>query len=135
METTNKYSVNIKELDNSEVELVGVEAGGKGLASGEHAARLAGSDASQGVAQGYKTMFLQDDDGQVLEAHSISAGLDYCSGDAVVVIDADLQDPPEIIPEFISTWQQGYDVVYGLRTDRDVISELVIKDVFLNLRA
>ena len=64
-------------LENSEAELVGVEAGGKGLASGRHASRLCGNDASPGVAQGYKTMFLQNDDGQMLETHSVAAGLDY----------------------------------------------------------
>ena len=62
---------------DEQVDLVGVEAGGKGLSSGEHAARLAGSDASPGVAQGYKTMFLQDSDGQMLDTHSVAAGLDY----------------------------------------------------------
>ena len=64
-------------LDDADVELVGVEAGGRGLESGEHAARLASADASIGIAQGYKTWFLQDDDGQMRETHSISAGLDY----------------------------------------------------------
>lgn len=64
-------------LGNPEVELVGVEAGGKGLKSGKHASRLASKDASVGVAQGYKTYFLQDDDGQMLETHSVAAGLDY----------------------------------------------------------
>lgn len=64
-------------LDNKDVELIGVEAGGKGLASGQHAARLCGRDASPGVAQGYKTMFLQNDDGQMRETHSVAAGLDY----------------------------------------------------------
>ncbi len=64
-------------LGDSEVELVGVEAGGKGLKSGKHASRLASEDASVGVAQGYKTYFLQDDDGQMLETHSVAAGLDY----------------------------------------------------------
>jgi tryptophan synthase beta chain len=64
-------------LDDGEVELVGVEAGGRGLESGEHASRLASPDASLGVAQGYKTYFLQDDDGQMRETHSIAAGLDY----------------------------------------------------------
>ncbi len=59
------------------VELVGVEAGGKGIDSGLHATRLGTDDASIGVAQGYKTYFLQDDDGQMKETHSISAGLDY----------------------------------------------------------
>ena len=64
-------------LDDDQVNLIGVEAGGKGLSSGEHAARLAGTDASPGVAQGYKTMFLQDSDGQMLDTHSVAAGLDY----------------------------------------------------------
>jgi len=59
------------------VELVGVEAGGKGLNSGMHASRLCSKDASHGIAQGFKTYFLQDNDGQMKETHSISAGLDY----------------------------------------------------------
>ncbi len=59
------------------VELVGVEAGGKGIDTGLHAARLASKDASIGVAQGYKTFFLQNSDGQMQETHSIAAGLDY----------------------------------------------------------
>jgi len=59
------------------VELVGVEAGGRGLDSGLHASRLSSKDASIGVAQGYKTYFLQDGDGQMKETHSVAAGLDY----------------------------------------------------------
>jgi len=59
------------------VELVGVEAGGKGLNSGHHASRLCSEDASVGVAQGYRTYFLQNADGQMLETHSVAAGLDY----------------------------------------------------------
>jgi tryptophan synthase beta chain len=59
------------------VELVGVEAGGKGLETGQHAARLASKDGSIGVAQGYKTYFLQDSDGQMRHTHSVAAGLDY----------------------------------------------------------
>ena len=49
---------------------------------------------------------------------ALSAGLDHARGDAVIVIDADLQDPPEVIPHFIEQWKQGYDVVYGLRDER-----------------
>jgi tryptophan synthase beta chain len=64
-------------LDDSSVELVGVEAGGKGLDTHEHAARLSSRDASVGVAQGYKTYFLQNEDGQMNETHSVAAGLDY----------------------------------------------------------
>lgn len=64
-------------LDDPQVELVGVEAGGLGLASGEHAARIAGGGGTVGVAQGYKTFFLQDEEGQMRHTHSVSAGLDY----------------------------------------------------------
>jgi glycosyltransferase involved in cell wall biosynthesis len=49
---------------------------------------------------------------------AMTAGLDHAHGDAVVVIDADLQDPPELIPEMIEHWQSGYDVVYAQRTSR-----------------
>ena len=64
-------------LSDPGVECVGVEAAGRGLGTGEHASRLCTDDASMGVAQGYKTFFLQDDDGQMKETHSIAAGLDY----------------------------------------------------------
>jgi tryptophan synthase beta chain len=64
-------------VDDAEVELVGVEAGGHGLQTGEHASRLASEDGSIGVAQGYKTYFLQDRDGQMRHTHSVAAGLDY----------------------------------------------------------
>ena len=49
---------------------------------------------------------------------AVTAGMDYSSGDAVVVIDADLQDPPEVIPEMIKKWKEGFDVVYGVRIKR-----------------
>ncbi|ACM18688.1 undecaprenyl-phosphate glycosyltransferase, DPM1-like family [Geotalea daltonii FRC-32] len=49
---------------------------------------------------------------------AITAGMDYADGDAVVVIDADLQDPPELIPQMIDRWREGYDVVYGKRKER-----------------
>lgn len=50
---------------------------------------------------------------------ALTAGLDHALGEAVVVIDADLQDPPELIPELIKQWQDGYDVVYATRVARD----------------
>ncbi|WLV78670.1 glycosyltransferase family 2 protein [Lacticaseibacillus parahuelsenbergensis] len=49
---------------------------------------------------------------------AITAGIRYASGDAVVVMDADLQDPPRVIPEMLARWQEGYDVVYGKRRKR-----------------
>jgi len=62
-------------LDDASVRMVGVEAAGHGLDSGEHAASIAGG--RPGVLHGNKTYLLQDEDGQITEAHSISAGLDY----------------------------------------------------------
>jgi glycosyltransferase involved in cell wall biosynthesis len=50
---------------------------------------------------------------------ALTAGLDHARGDAVVVIDADLQDPPELIPELVRRWREGYDVVYAKRSARD----------------
>jgi tryptophan synthase beta chain len=62
-------------LDESEIEIYGVEAAGHGLASGLHAASIAGG--RPGVLHGNRTYLLMDEDGQIKEAHSISAGLDY----------------------------------------------------------
>ena len=47
---------------------------------------------------------------------AITAGLDLASGDAVIVMDADLQDPPEVVLEMAARWREGYDVVYAVRT-------------------
>lgn len=58
---------------------------------------------------------------------AISAGMDYAHGEAVVVIDADLQDPPEVILEMIAKWKEGYEVVYGKRLKRK--GETIFKKV------
>jgi len=50
---------------------------------------------------------------------AITAGWDYARGDAVVIIDADLQDPPELILEMVKKWKEGYEVVYAVRTERE----------------
>jgi glycosyltransferase involved in cell wall biosynthesis len=57
---------------------------------------------------------------------AISAGLDHAQGDAVIIIDADLQDPPELIHDFLREWRSGYDVVSGRRTSREGESLLKI---------
>lgn len=49
---------------------------------------------------------------------AITAGMDYAGGDAIVIIDADLQDPPELIPQMIDKWREGYDIVYAQRAER-----------------
>ena len=65
-------------IPDAQVRLIGVEAGGEGLASGRHAARFA-ADATPGVLHGAMSYLMQDEDGQTIESHSISAGLDYPS--------------------------------------------------------
>jgi tryptophan synthase beta chain len=90
-----------------QVELIGVEAGGHGLESGLHAARLASSDASPGVAQGYKTMFLQNSDGQMQETHSVAAGLDYVG----------------VSPILTDLWEKGR-VRFESATDTEVLAAL-----------
>lgn len=50
---------------------------------------------------------------------AITAGMDYAKGDAIVIIDADLQDPPEVILDMVKKWQEGYEVVYGKRLKRE----------------
>jgi tryptophan synthase beta chain len=91
----------------TDTELVGVEAGGHGLDSGQHASRLCGHDASPGVAQGYKTMFLQNSDGQMLDTHSVSAGLDYIG----------------VSPILADHWEKKT-VRFEAATDREVIEAL-----------
>ncbi|HWA01665.1 MAG TPA: glycosyltransferase family 2 protein [Caulobacterales bacterium] len=49
---------------------------------------------------------------------ALTAGLDHARGDALVILDVDLQDPPELIGDFLARWREGYDVVYGVRVDR-----------------
>ena len=86
------------------VELVGVEAGGKGLQTGRHASRLASKDGTPGVAQGYKTYFLQNREGQMKETHSVAAGLDYVG----------------VSPILASLWEKGR-VRIEAATDKEVL--------------
>jgi tryptophan synthase beta chain len=94
-------------LDAPGVELIGVEAGGLGLETGHHAARLSGGHASVGVAQGYRTFFLQDEDGQMRDTHSVAAGLDYVG-----------------VSPILSHYQQSGRVRFEAATDREVIDAL-----------
>jgi glycosyltransferase involved in cell wall biosynthesis len=62
---------------------------------------------------------------------ALTAGLEAAGGDMVVPLDADLQDPPELIAEFVRLWEQGYDVIYGVRSDRS--SDTALKRTTANL--
>jgi dolichol-phosphate mannosyltransferase len=66
--------------------------------------------------------------------NSITAGMLAAAGDAVMVIDADLQDPPELIPTFVARWLEGYDVVYGVRQKRTGESAWRVVPTMLALR-
>ncbi len=74
-------------LDEESVRLIGVEAGGRGTRSGEHAAKLLQGQA--GIFEGYHSYFLQDGDGNIANTHSVSAGLDYCGVSPVLAWLAD----------------------------------------------
>ena len=50
---------------------------------------------------------------------AVTAGLKYVTGDAVLIMDADLQDPPEVIPDMLKKWEEGYEVIYGKRKSRE----------------
>lgn len=66
---------------------------------------------------------------------ALTAGLDHTTGDMVVPLDADLQDPPELIVEFVRLWEQGYDVIYGIRSDRtsDTVAKRLTAELFYKL--
>ena len=68
---------------------------------------------------------------------ALTAGLDHVDSDAVIIIDADLQDPPELIPDMLKLWRQGYDTVYGQRTERhgESFTKKVTASAFYRLMA
>ena len=67
---------------------------------------------------------------------AVTAGLKYITGDCVLILDADLQDPPELLPEMLTKWQEGYDVIYGKRKKREgesIFKLLTAKTFYLTL--
>jgi glycosyltransferase involved in cell wall biosynthesis len=58
---------------------------------------------------------------------AMTAGLEHAQGDAIIIIDADLQDPPELIPKLLEAWREGWDMVYAQRSDR--LGETLLKKV------
>lgn len=65
---------------------------------------------------------------------AVTAGIDQAKGDAVALIDADLQDPPEVLVEMIAKWNEGYQVVYGVRSDRPGESRFKLLTAFIFYR-
>jgi len=76
-------------------------------------------DIMTSVAENDKTVKIIDFARNFGHQIAVTAGMMYCSGDAAVIIDADLQDPPELIPGMLEKWKEGYKVVYGKRLKRD----------------
>ncbi|MCP4331186.1 MAG: tryptophan synthase subunit beta [Gammaproteobacteria bacterium] len=83
-------------LEDPGVTLVGVEAGGISLEDGQHSIRLSQNTGETGIAQGYKTLFLQNNDGQLGDTHSIAAGLDYVGVSPIL---AHLSQQGRVIPD------------------------------------
>lgn len=107
-ETVNQLRIFCSELQNLEVELIFVDDGSmdqtreilKSFRSEDERIKIIG--------------FARNFGHQI----AVTAGIDAANGDAVILIDADLQDPPEIVHQMIAKWRDGFDVVYGTRTER-----------------
>jgi dolichol-phosphate mannosyltransferase len=98
----------LRSIDNSSYELIFVDDGSRDTSYTQLAA-FAAKDPCVRVLK-----FSRNFGHQI----AISAGIDHASGDCVAVIDADLQDPPEVVAEMVDRWRQGFDVVYGVRSNR-----------------
>jgi len=96
-------------IHDPNVQLIGVEAGGLGPETSYHASRLSSSQSSIGIAQGYKTYFLQNDDGQMRETHSVSAGLDYIG-----------------VSPILSSFHESGRVQFASATDADVLDAALL---------
>jgi glycosyltransferase involved in cell wall biosynthesis len=88
----------------------------------------------QGLAEQDARVILLDLSRNFGKEIALTAGLDHADADAVVVIDADLQDPPELIPDLVAHWLEGYDVVYAKRICRDGESTVKKLTAFLFYR-
>lgn len=108
-ECYNRVSTVLKSIENYEYEIIFVNDGSK--------------DRTLEILE---TIAKKDSDVKIISfsrnfGHqaAVTAGIQYVTGDAVVIIDADLQDPPEIIPEMLKLWEQGNEVIYGKRKTRE----------------
>ncbi len=109
-ETHRRLIAVLEQLDGMKFELVYVDDGSRD-GSAEILRELQARDPQQRV----RAILLSRNFGHQM---AVTAGLEHATGNALVVIDADLQDPPEVILEMIARWRDGYQVVYGMRTDR-----------------
>ena len=93
----------LKKIDNYEYEIVFVNDGSKDKTL-EILEKIAKEDKNVKIVSFSRNFGHQA---------AVTTGLKYVTGDAIVIIDADLQDPPELIPEMLKEWENGYEVIYG----------------------
>jgi polyisoprenyl-phosphate glycosyltransferase len=108
-ETHRRLSTTLSELEDLAHEILYVDDGSRD-GTPDILARLAAEE------PGVRVLELSRNFGHQI---AVTAGIEHAAGDAVVLIDADLQDPPEVIGEMVRRWREGYQVAYGVRTDRE----------------
>ena len=108
LETIKRLKAFCSELTNLDVELIFVDDGSR-----DRTRELLKREAADDTRM--KLIGLARNFGHQI---AVTAGIDAANGDAVVLLDADLQDPPEVIRQMVTQWREGYDVVYGVRTER-----------------
>lgn len=107
-ETMRRLEIFCSELQNLDVELIFVDDGSNDRTR----------DLLRGFAAGNPNIKLIGFSRNFGHQIAVTAGIDASNGDAVVLIDADLQDPPEVMHQMIAKWREGFDVVHGTRTER-----------------
>ena len=107
-ECYNRISVVLKNIENYDYEIIFVNDGSKDKTL-EILENISKKDSNVKIISFSRNFGHQA---------AVTAGIKYVTGDAVVIIDADLQDPPELIPEMLKLWEQGNDVIYGKRKTR-----------------
>lgn len=107
-ECYNRLTTVCKSIENYEYEIIFINDGSKDKTL-EILEKIANKDISVKVISFSRNFGHQC---------AVTAGLEYVTGDAIVIIDSDLQDPPELIPEMLTLWEQGNEVIYGKRKNR-----------------
>ena len=108
-ECYNRVTSICKALENYEYEIIFINDGSKDKTL----------EILEGIAKNDKNVKIISFSRNFGHQCAVTAGLKYVTGDAIVIIDADLQDPPELIPEMLELWEQGNEVIYGKRKKRD----------------
>ena len=108
-ECYNRISNVCKSIENYEYEIIFINDGSKDKTM-EILEKIAGDDKNVKIISFSRNFGHQC---------AVTAGLKYVTGDAIVIIDADLQDPPELIPQMLKLWEQGNEVIYGKRKKRE----------------